>query len=223
MLAAYYNYFGPDFWYTIFNNGWQGWGDKDTFPAALKAAQQDYYQVSHEIVTIFVQGTSDGIGMLQPDPTNNAEHKPLFLHMNMIKWSTRELLCTENCNKIKGQGDNPFHMIDERSKINKHMREGMRILAVGQLFQGNIDPEPDMWRVVEHNACRTSWASRHMCRNARRHLERTFGFEFTQYRNENNEGGNAHTQLCIEGPWARPSRAKPKPKNWAKDYEEMYE
>ncbi|KAK8914862.1 hypothetical protein H634G_02077 [Metarhizium anisopliae BRIP 53293] len=223
LLAAYYNYFGPDFWYTVFNNGWQGWGDKDTFPAALKAAQQDYYQVSHEIVTLFVQGTSDGIGMLQPDPTNNAKHMPLFLHTNMIKWGARELLCTENCDKIKGQGGHPFHMIDERSQIYKHLREGMRIFAVGQLFQGNIDPEPDMWRVVEHNACRTSRASWHMCKNARSHMERTFGFDFTEYREEMNEGGNANTQICIEGPWAKPSRAKPKPKNWAKDYEETYE
>lgn len=161
--------------------------------------------------------------MLQPDPTNKAEHKPLFLHMNIIKWGARELLCTENCDKIKGQGDHAFHMIDERSQIYKHLREGMRIFAVGQLFQGNIDPEPDMWRVVEHNACRTSRASWHMCKNARSHMERTFGFDFTEYREEINVGGNANPQICIEGPWVKPSRAKPKPKNWAKDYEETYE
>ncbi|KHN94872.1 Alpha-mannosyltransferase [Metarhizium album ARSEF 1941] len=219
VLAAYYNYFGPDFWYTVFNNGWAGWGDKDAFVVACKAAQQPYYQVPHSIVTIFLQGTTDGIGMLQGDPTNRAEHTPLFMHINMIKMSMREVLCSEDCTKSERQGDHPFHMIDENSRINKHLREGRRLYAVAELFEANIDPEPDVWRVLEHTACRTHRGSRHMCKNARDHMERTFGFKFTA---DGDEGGDGDARVCIEGPWAQPSTARPKPDNWTRGDGEDY-
>ncbi|CDK25718.1 unnamed protein product [Kuraishia capsulata CBS 1993] len=45
LLALYYNFYGPDFYYPLLTQGGAGEGDKDTFPAAAHALAQPYYQV----------------------------------------------------------------------------------------------------------------------------------------------------------------------------------
>jgi hypothetical protein len=188
---------------------------------ACKATGQPYYHVPHYLVTLFVSGTIDGIGMIQADPTNKVAHTPLFMHSNIIKWSARELLCSENCNKTPDQGGHPFLMIDDSSKIKKQLQEGMRVFSISQLFEAKIDPEPMIWKAVEHSACRTQWGNPHLCKNARDYMEKTFGFRFTKHGKEDKVGMNR--EVCMEGPWAKPSRAKPMPLKWTKDYKETYE
>ncbi|KAL8810546.1 MAG: hypothetical protein Q9200_002492 [Gallowayella weberi] len=93
-LAAYYNYYGPQHYYTMISQGWAGWGDKDTFLLALRSLRQKFYMVPHALKTLFVNGTSQGVGMLQADPTKPAGYEPMFLHSNIVKWSIRRFFCS---------------------------------------------------------------------------------------------------------------------------------
>ena len=201
VLATYYNYHGVDFWYTIFNNGWAGWGDKDTFAIACKAANQPYYMVPHTIVTVFVTGTLMGIGMVQANPANKTAHEPLFMHSNMVKWSMRDFLC-ETCKPLPGLEDRISHPNNPKSPILSHLKEGKRIFATEQLFQGGIDPEPLMWKSLEYTACRSVWGNEEVCRNARDHMEKTFGYQFMKGGKPNKDFGNG---VCIEGPYLKDS------------------
>ena len=179
LLATYYNYYGPDYYYTVFNNGWAGWGDKDTFPMALKATGELYHQISHDIITVFVTGTLLGIGMIQANPKNQVARKPLFLHSNIVKWSMRDLLC-KNCTEIPGHTHH-YHLDNPQSPVNVHLSEGRRIFATEQLFENNIDPEPLIWKTVEHTACRSAvWGNDQVCRQARDYMQKTFGFRLQE-------------------------------------------
>ena len=42
-----------------------------------------------------------------------------------------------------------------------------------------IDPEPLMWKTLEHTACRSAvWGKDQLCKQTRQHMEKTFGFKF---------------------------------------------
>lgn len=58
-LSAYYNYFGPRYFYTLFTQGGPGWGDKDTFPTALRALNASWTMIPHRLQT---QRYDDGTG-----------------------------------------------------------------------------------------------------------------------------------------------------------------
>ena len=195
-----------DFWYTVFNNARDGWGDKDTFAMACKAAGQPYHQVHRQIVTVFVEGTSNGTAMVQADPTVTTGHSPMFMHANIIKLAVTELLCSQTCRATKWPKNRVFHLIDGKSPINAHLKESRRIFSPKPLFDIGVDPEPTLWTVLENLACRTQWGSSDMCRNARHHMEKTFGFNITR--------SDGEEDVCIAGPWAKPANAKPRPDNW---------
>ncbi|MCJ1476276.1 hypothetical protein MMC13_004942 [Lambiella insularis] len=173
-LAAYYNYFGPPYYFTLINSGWAGWGDKDTFPMALKALQEPYYQINHEIVTVFVTDTVQGIGMVQADPANETNSEPMFLHSNIIKWSMRDFLCL-GCWALGGEIS---HLENPSSPINKLLLEDRRIFAEDQLPDIGMDPEPLIWKVMEQLACRSVWGNKQVCEQARQHMTKTFGYQF---------------------------------------------
>ncbi|KAL3481364.1 mannosyltransferase putative-domain-containing protein [Aspergillus californicus] len=52
ILAAYYNYHGPDYYYTLLGQGAPGAGDKDTFLHAASALNEAFYAVSETLVDI---------------------------------------------------------------------------------------------------------------------------------------------------------------------------
>ncbi|MCJ1383556.1 hypothetical protein MMC17_006670 [Xylographa soralifera] len=176
-LAAYYNYYGPQYYFTLINSGWAGWGDKDTFPTALKALDEPYHQVSQEIVTVFISGTVRGIGMVQADPTNETNSKPMFLHSNIVKWSMRDFLCV-GCSALDGSTGMISHIEDPSSPINSHMLEGKRVFSTDQLPDIGMDAEPLIWEVMESLACRSVWGNKQVCQQARDHMTRTFGYQF---------------------------------------------
>ncbi|KAL3461989.1 mannosyltransferase putative-domain-containing protein [Aspergillus heterothallicus] len=59
LLAAYYNYYGPDYYYPLLDQGAPGAGDKDTFLHAATALNQTFYAVSEPVVDL---------GNLTPNP-----------------------------------------------------------------------------------------------------------------------------------------------------------
>ncbi|KAL8922732.1 MAG: hypothetical protein Q9208_005045 [Pyrenodesmia sp. 3 TL-2023] len=176
-LAAYYNYYGPQHYYTMISQGWAGWGDKDTFLLALRSLRQEYYMVPHKLKTLFINGTDAGIGMLQADPSKPNNYEPMFLHSNIIKWSIRGFLCigcaTQAIDPVKVSAlENP------KSPINWHLKEHRRIFSLTDMQNMNIDPEPSIWRSFEHVACRSYWQDEGLCNRTREHMEQTFGFQF---------------------------------------------
>ncbi|KAK4546517.1 hypothetical protein LTR36_001734 [Oleoguttula mirabilis] len=114
LLATYYNYYGPDLYYTLLNCGYAGWGDKDTFPLALRALEEPFFTVPHAPESAWVSERVDDrrVGMLQMAPPSispssrgkDAAHEgqgdgeaasAFFLHATTIKWSHRDFLCLE--------------------------------------------------------------------------------------------------------------------------------
>ncbi|OAQ97619.1 hypothetical protein LLEC1_02680 [Akanthomyces lecanii] len=216
LLAAYYNFYGPEFWYTVFNNGWAGWGDKDTFAMACKATGEGYFQIPHALVTGFVSNSSHGIAMIQADPTVASEHAPMFFHANIIKWGIKEFMCTENCRQPDDGRVGRQYRIDDDSDIKDQLSQHRRVYSVSSLFERGIDPEPLMWKVLERVACRSSRGDAHLCKNTREHAEKTFGYRFLD---ECVDECGKRQRDCVRGPWYAPSRAKPKPETWTKDTE----
>ena len=176
-LAAYYNYYGPQHYYTLISQGWAGWGDKDTFPIALRAMNEDFYMVPHQLRTLFVNGTTVGVGMLQADPTNLNTYSPMFLHSNMIKWSIRNFLCI-GC-ALHQEDPVPMSFLEKPdSPINTHLKEHSRIFKLEEMHFMGIDPEPLIWKSMEHTACRSVWKDDGLCSRTRVHMAETFGNRF---------------------------------------------
>ncbi len=71
MLAAYYNYYGPRYYYPLLSQGAPGEGDKETFAWAATALKKPYYAV-HERVKALGRHDTNGLylgsAMAQHDP-----------------------------------------------------------------------------------------------------------------------------------------------------------
>lgn len=89
MLAAYYNYYGPDYYYPIFSQGASGEGDKETFITAADALNVPFYTVRAKIGVIgrfkqeentdadgetTMESVYHGYGMIQHDPVHEYAH-----------------------------------------------------------------------------------------------------------------------------------------------------
>ena len=144
---------------------------------ALKAYREPYHQVAHEIMTVFVSETLLGIGMIQSNPANLTHAEPLFLHSNIVKWSVGEFLCV-GCPSSGTTIGSISALENPNSPINSHLREGKRIFSTTQLSEVGIDPEPLLWKCMEHTACRSVWGNAQLCTQTRNHMKKAFGFQF---------------------------------------------
>ena len=161
----------------MINQGWAGWGDKDTFSVALRSLRQEFYTVPHDLKTLFVNGTTHGIGMLQADPTDQAKYEPMFLHSNIVKWGIRAFFCI-GC--ASDDSDTVTISALERleSPINLHLKEHHRIFKEEDMKLLGIDPEPLIWKSMEFTACQSVWKDASLCERTREHMEKTFGTRF---------------------------------------------
>lgn len=105
LLAAYYNYYGPDHYYLLLCTGGYGRGDKSTFLPAALAMNQSFYDVSERPVAIGQDFEWLHVfALLQFDPledhvltsagiyrnknkTAAPPIRPFFLHGNDPKWN----------------------------------------------------------------------------------------------------------------------------------------
>ena len=110
LVAAYYNFWGPEHYYPLLGQGAPGEGDKDTFLAAADVAKEPYYAVSEKVVAIGHNNpdprSDDGVSgfaMVQFDPVEDyiltqkknlwriknpsvaPSPKPMFVHANTVK------------------------------------------------------------------------------------------------------------------------------------------
>ncbi|KAL8971423.1 MAG: hypothetical protein Q9197_003278 [Variospora fuerteventurae] len=199
-LSAYYNYFGPDYFYTLFTQGGHGWGDKDIFPTALRALGANWTLVAHHPqAQKYNDGTGTGHGveivtgtgaaMMQADPAHGEEFRSLFLHSVAVKLSPRRMLCTEcfeDASALSAQerleGKRVVFkgsIVDKGSTIHPPMRDGKRVFATKVEDElndmGKLDTEKDIWRVMERVACVGAFNEEEICNRTRTHLEKTFG------------------------------------------------
>lgn len=134
-------------------------------------------------------GKGSGMAMMQADPADIKDFKPLFLHSNFIKFSVRRLMC-DNCiedpsalkaeQRLKGQ-EVTFKgsVANRKSPIWESLTFGKRIFSTkikdGLNDMGKLDTEKDMWRVMTKVGCEGVFSDDTICRRASKHLERTFG------------------------------------------------
>lgn len=77
-LAAYYNHFGPEYYYPLQSQGAPGQGDKETFPNAALALKEDFYWVRTMVTAIGRMDSSGhflGSAMVQYDPIVDFQHE----------------------------------------------------------------------------------------------------------------------------------------------------
>lgn len=107
LLAAYYNVFGPHYYYPILSQGAAGEGDKETFVAAAIVLGKPYFRVRHRVGTVGYfdeEGVFKGGAMVQhhagdeyamkleSSPDNQTAIRPFFLHANMPKMNLGHLV-----------------------------------------------------------------------------------------------------------------------------------
>ncbi|KAL4805598.1 mannosyltransferase putative-domain-containing protein [Aspergillus unguis] len=76
LLAAYYNYHGPDYYYSLLCQGAPGAGDKDTFLHAATALNLPFYAVSEPVVDLGIptpwnKAAAVNAGYIQADPVQD--------------------------------------------------------------------------------------------------------------------------------------------------------
>lgn len=197
LLATYYNYYGPDLYYTLINHGYAGWGDKDTFPLALRALNESYYSVPYAPQNVWVKDHvgERRVGMLQmalpgPNKRKAASSQPndkgtaMFLHATTIKWSHRDFICYQ-CLPIwhTDSPADPFVSRYEKqtAELSNLLRGNFRLLDedVRTYTLKGVDPELKIWRAMEHAACRSrAWSHAKTCEVGRRYVTKTFRFSF---------------------------------------------
>ncbi|KAF2666349.1 nucleotide-diphospho-sugar transferase [Microthyrium microscopicum] len=100
LLATYYNYYGPHFYYPLFSQGAQGEGDKETFLHAALALSLPFYACTTPVGVLGrpLNGTWYTAGMHQGDPLEDytlshlkkqpqkdVAARPFFIHNNLVK------------------------------------------------------------------------------------------------------------------------------------------
>ncbi|KAL4873561.1 hypothetical protein BDV12DRAFT_80748 [Aspergillus spectabilis] len=195
LLSTYYNYYGPDYYYTLLDQGAPGAGDKDTFLHAATALNQDFYAVSEPVVDLgnitpwndkvainagYIQAdpiqdynlTSTGKWRVQ-DPSVSKAPRAFFIHAGAPEFNPgNELLGP----KLRGFDGKP-------TRLWTYPPEAMRRLGV--------DAEKMFWEEVMAVACTMqdvfeSWkGQRRLCERVKAHWDAVFlksdneGLEFT--------------------------------------------
>jgi hypothetical protein len=94
LLAYYYNYYGPGYFYPLFSQGFPGQGDKESFYLASRVTNEKSFLLTGYKTKSFgyrdKNGSYKGQGILQADPSNVNDY--WFLHMNYPKLNINEML-----------------------------------------------------------------------------------------------------------------------------------
>lgn len=157
MAAAYYNFYGPGYFYALMTQDGPGGGDKETFVAGAQAVGAPFHQVAHHVDTIgyYEQGREryHGVAMVQYDPTQeatptsdtasshvkdeNEKPRPFAIHHNYPKFDPVELFSTDG------------------AAIDHATGTGHRLLGDKNLTMQRFgrDVESELWEEIEYVAC----------------------------------------------------------------------
>ena len=163
LLAAYYNWYGPERYYKLLTQGAHGEGDKETFLHAALGLSKPFYDVKENngIIGRWINDTLHTVGMVQHDPVddlrlqrhkeehggepkkdkdgNTIQAKPLFIHHNLWKMDFFDL----------GDHLSPIHMLNEEGKLSRTWGDQ------GPLYKrAGFDIEKMMFRTLIDAKCR---------------------------------------------------------------------
>lgn len=188
LLAAYYNYYGPSYYYPLMSQGAPGEGDKETFLWSAIAMGKPFYHVSSRVRALGYQtkkGEWRGSAMAQFDPmqdfqldpeqeknaaaNNKTYPRPYFTHINFPKLDPGQIFESESFGaqgptKDTDQKMRRIWFDDEETSIN---------------FFG-FDLEKLVWKVVKEIACEyegkiTSWkGKKEICQKATKYWHSVF-------------------------------------------------
>jgi len=176
LLAAYYNIYGPGFYYPILSQGAAGEGDKETFLAAAVVLGLPYYRVKTHVGTVGYHtedGEFKGGAIVQFHPgddalasaINDTTHpiRPFFLHANVPKMNLGRLL-------------------DDGVLVSEKTKKPLRLWGPKESQEKifGTDLERDVWDILKSVGCELDrtlkdWIGRsRVCERAQEHWIEVF-------------------------------------------------
>lgn len=185
LLAAYYNYYGPKYYYPLQSQGAPGEGDKETFPWAATALGEKFYNVRKGVSAIGhfkSNGDFQGSAMVQYDPVRDFEVsqekpgsrgglsniQPMFVHANFPKFDPASIF-KENAMGASG----PTR--DDNGSFQRVWHD-----ETGGIEFFGYDLEKRFWEEIKWTACElehnfTSWLeATNVCADAISYWEAVF-------------------------------------------------
>ncbi|KAK4692924.1 alpha 1,2-mannosyltransferase, partial [Lecanoromycetidae sp. Uapishka_2] len=178
LLAAYYNVYGPDYYYPMMSQGAVGQGDKETFLAAAVVTGNPFYRVKEKVGTIgYFDHSSQfhGGAMVQwhaadeystrniTDASKKTKPRPFFLHANVPKMNVARLL-----------DENGIYMEGTEERIRIWGKEESTRAMFG------YDVERFVWNEMRELACQLQDTMKdfhgrwQVCRRAQEHYREMF-------------------------------------------------
>ncbi|KAF2739728.1 nucleotide-diphospho-sugar transferase [Polyplosphaeria fusca] len=159
MMVAYYNYYGPEYYYALLSQHAAGAGDKETFIPAALVMDMPFYQVKSGVQTAgyWRDDKFHGAAILQHDPQVDFKAvKAHFSHLdaNMKEYSSAKKLLFVHQNGLKLDVANMFKkgermMGEDKTKWQRPWGEKL-VKEFGR------DVERELYESVQLEACRMS-------------------------------------------------------------------
>ena len=176
ILAAYYNIYGPGYYYPMLSQGAVGEGDKETFLAAAVVLSLPYYRVKKHVGTVgyhtedgefkggaIVQFHAGDDALASAANDSSIPVRPFFLHANVPKMNLGRLLDDED-------------LISEKTK--KPLRLWGPKESQEKIF--GVDLEREVWDILRDIGCELDqtlkdWVGRtRVCERAEEHYLEVF-------------------------------------------------
>ena len=180
LLAAYYNIYGPQYYYPILSQGATGEGDKETFLAAAVVLGLPYYRVKEHVGTLGYftpNGEFKGNAMVQHHPADDLvvhngtwatekvseSLRPFFLHAHLPKLNVGRLF--DETTLTSPTGD-PIRLWGDKQGILKKF--------------GGRDIEKEVWKEMKETTCALEgvmrdWRGRqNLCMRVKEHYAMLF-------------------------------------------------
>lgn len=185
LLAAYYSYYGPDYYYPLQSQGAPGEGDKEIFVWSAEALGERYYMVKHPVKALgYLTKNGDwrGSAMAQFDPirdnaatlaaelSDQLSPRACFVHVNFPKLDPAQIF-----ESLSFGAAGPTIDSDGKRRRIWHSGEAEAVALFG------YDVERIVWKVVKETACDyekliISWKDKKdVCRKATDHWNEVFG------------------------------------------------
>jgi alpha 1,2-mannosyltransferase len=197
LLAVYYNYYGPKYYYPLFSQGAQGEGDKETFLHAAMALDEPFYDVRTPVTVMgsMINGTWFSAGMKQGDPVEDyALRQAAARKAPAPAPSPSSSAAMDHAAEASGEASAPAE--EEQSARSLFIHNNIVKLDVHHLFDWperwrnetgarvrlwgpvddvvhtfGYDAELALWRELLIAACALD---QHLCYKAREHVEEVF-------------------------------------------------
>jgi alpha 1,2-mannosyltransferase len=188
LLAAYYNIWGPEYYYPLLSQGAMGQGDKETFISAAYVLQQPYYRVKTPVMSIGrdVAGKYKGTAMVQWHPGDDFERyrgaetkakRQVSEPFDSATNFTRPAFVHSNTPKM-----NAGHLVDEGDLKDEWMGQRLRLWGLPEQQQAVFgeDLEKRVWEVMIDVGCKLAdvlkeWRYRkNICKRLKEHWHDIF-------------------------------------------------